>query len=143
LVFRMGQDPGVACRIYAAATLWFLGYPDQALTRLDEALALVHVLSHPYSLVFARSWAAVVSQFRRDVPAVHEQAEACVMLSTEQGFPFWAALGTIFRGWALAMQGQGEEGMVQVRQGITAFRATGAALSVPTLCTMLAEIYAH
>jgi predicted ATPase len=27
LVFPMGQDPGVACRIYAAATLWLLGYP--------------------------------------------------------------------------------------------------------------------
>ncbi len=29
------------------------------------------------------------------------------------------------------MQGQGEEGMAQVRQGIAASRATGAALSVP------------
>ena len=27
-VFRMGQDPGVACRVYAAMTLWLLGYPD-------------------------------------------------------------------------------------------------------------------
>ena len=29
--FRYGQDPGVACRAYAAVTLWLLGYPDQAL----------------------------------------------------------------------------------------------------------------
>ena len=27
-VFRMGHDPGVACRAYAALTLWLLGYPD-------------------------------------------------------------------------------------------------------------------
>jgi len=50
LVFRMGQDPGVACRIYAAGTLWLLGYPAQALARVHEALALAHELSHPYSL---------------------------------------------------------------------------------------------
>ena len=90
-VFRMGQDPGVACRAYAAMTLWLLGYPEQALARLHEALALAHELSHPYSLALARCWAACVSQFRRDVPAVHEQAEAAVTLSTEQGFPHWAA----------------------------------------------------
>ena len=119
-VFRMGQDPGVGCRAYAALTLWLLGYPEQALARLHEALALAHELSHPYSLAFARCWAAYVYQFRRDVPAVHEQAEAAVALSTEQGFPLWAAPGTILRGWALAMQGQGEAGMAQVRQGIAA-----------------------
>ena len=30
-VFRIGQDPGVGCRAYAAWTLWLLGYPQQAL----------------------------------------------------------------------------------------------------------------
>ena len=50
-------------------------------------------------------------QFRRDVPAVHEQAEAAVALATAQGFPLLVAMGTIVPGWALAMQGQGEEGM--------------------------------
>ena len=74
---------------------------------------------------------------------MHEHAEAAVALSTEQGFPHWANQGTIFRGWALAMQGQGEAGMAQVRQGIAANRATGAALFVPYLCTLLAEVAAH
>ena len=49
-VFRMGQDLGVGCRTYAALTLWLLGYPDQALARVHEALTLAHALSHPYSL---------------------------------------------------------------------------------------------
>jgi class 3 adenylate cyclase/predicted ATPase len=143
LVFRMGQDPGVVCRIYAAAALWLLGYPEQALARLHEALALAHELSHPLSQAYARCMAALVLQFRRDVPAVHEQAEAAVALSTEQGFPQWAALGMSLRGWALAMQGQGEAGMTQVRQGIAAWRDTGTALHIPYFCTVLAEISAH
>ena len=143
LVFRMGQDPGVVCQLYAAMTLWLLGYPEQALARLHEALALAHELSHPYSLAYARSMAAFVSQMRRDVPAVHEQAEAAIALSTEQGFPLWAAQGTSLRGWVLAMQGQGEEGVAQVRQGIAAWQATGAMLHVPYFCTVLADIFAH
>ena len=143
LGFRIGQDPGVACRAFTARTLWLLGYAAQALARLHEALALAHALSHPYSLACARCWVAIVSQFRRDVPAVREQAEAAIALSTKQGFPQWAAMGTILRGWALAMQDQGEEGMAQIRQGIAAWRATGAALNVPYFCTLLADVCDH
>src|SRR2546426_3206007 len=75
-VFRMGQDPGVACRAIAAMTLWLLGYPDQALARLHDALALAHELSHPFSLAWARGWTSCVYQLLRDMPAVQAQAEA-------------------------------------------------------------------
>jgi predicted ATPase len=141
--FRIGHDPGVACRFHAARTLWLLGYPEQALARVHDGLALAHELSHPFSLAFAWCFAARVYQFRRDVLAVHEHAEACVALSTEQGFPQYATQGTSLRGWVLAMQGQGEEGMIEVRQGIAAWRATGAAQHVPYYCTLLADVCDH
>jgi predicted ATPase len=41
------------------------------------------------------------------------------------------------------MQGQGEEGMAQVRQGIATWQATGAALFIPCFCTWLAEVADH
>ena len=85
--FRMGVDPGVACRMFAAIALWVLGFPAQALIRLHEALKLAHRLSHPYSLAWARSRAAVVAQMRRDVRQ-HTTRRAAVALATEQGFPF-------------------------------------------------------
>ena len=84
-----------------------------------------------------------MSQSRRDVPAVYEQAAAAVALATAQGFPQWAAMGTSLCGWALTMQGQGAEGLAQVRQGIAAWRATGAALWVPYFCTVLADVCDH
>jgi predicted ATPase/class 3 adenylate cyclase len=142
-VFRIGHDQGVGCGAFAAIVLWLLGSPEQALARLNDALALAHELSHPFSLAFAQSMAAWVSQLRRDVPAAHVHAEAAVTLSTAQGFPLWAALGTSLRGWALAMQGQGEAGTAQARQGIAAWQATGAVLYVPYLCTVLADVCAQ
>jgi tetratricopeptide (TPR) repeat protein len=142
-VLRMGVDPGMNSHLYAAMTLWMLGYPAQALAHLHKAQALAHALAHPHSLVFVRTWVALVLQCRRDVPAVHEQAEACVTLSTARELPFWAAMGTSLRGWALAMQGQGAEGVAQVRQGLAAWRAHGSALGVPHLCTVLADICDH
>ena len=91
LVCRMGQDLGVVCRAEAAWILWVLGYPAQALARLPDALAVAQELSHPLSLAYARCVVAYVSQCRRDVPAVDEQAEAAVALATVQGFALWAA----------------------------------------------------
>ena len=60
-------------------------------------------------------------------------------LATEQGFPFWLALGAILRGWALAEQGQGEEGIAQIRQGLAAWQATGAKAVRPYYFALLAE----
>ena len=138
-VFRIGQDLGVGSRIFAAVTLWLLGYPTQALVHLHEALTLAHELSHPFSLAFARLFAAFVYQWRRDMPAVQEQAEAAVALATEQGFPLLAAGGTSVRGWALVMQGQGEEGRAQIRQGIASYRATGGSAARPLLVHVAGE----
>jgi predicted ATPase len=142
-VFRMGVDPGVACQGFAGMTLWLLGYPKQAMAHAHEALALAQGLSHPYSRAWARCMTAVVSQLRRDLPAVHEHAEAAVALSTEQSFAQWAAWGTTLREWVLAMQGQGEARLARARQGLTAYRTTGAAMFVPYFCTVLADIADH
>ena len=107
--FRIGHDPGVACRVYAAWTRWLLGYPDQALAHTQDALALAHELSHPYSLAWAWCWTTYIYQFCRDVLAVLKHAEAGIALSTEQGFHSGRPWERALRGWGLAMQGQGEE----------------------------------
>src|SRR5712692_6787555 len=99
-VLLYGRDPGVGCLAYMAWALWFLGYPDQALKKSQEALTLARELSHPFSLALALQWAIRLHQFRREVQTVREQAEAVIALSKEQGFPFGLAWGTLFRSWA-------------------------------------------
>ena len=115
-----GHDPCVCCLGLAAWCLWMLGYPDQALRRSREALALARELSHPTSLAHARYQVGIFHQFRRDVPETQEQAEALQRLAAEQGLPFYLAAGSVLRGWALAERGHGEEGLAQIRQGLAA-----------------------
>jgi predicted ATPase len=55
------------------------------------------------------------------------------------GVPLFVAWGTLLRGWALAEQGQGAEGVAQVRQGLAAWRAEGAELWQPYFLALLAE----
>jgi predicted ATPase len=43
------------------------------------------------------------------------------------------------RGWALAQQGEVEEGIAQIREGFAGFRATGAELTWPWWLATLAE----
>jgi predicted ATPase len=139
--FLYGQDPGMFCLSYAAWTLWFLGYPDQALKKSHEALVLARELSHPHSLAVILNHVAWLHHHRREEHGAKEQAEAAITLSTEHGFAQRVAMGTMLRGWALVEQGQGEEGIAKIRQGLAAYRATGAELMRPYFLALLAEAY--
>ena len=107
-----------------------MGYPDQALARTHDALALATETAHPFSSAFALNFAAQVYQFRREEQDVSDHADAAVTLATEQGFALFLAWGTIMRGWAVTTQEQGEEGLRQMRRGLTDIRATGAELGL-------------
>jgi predicted ATPase len=50
-------------------------------------------------------------------------------------------MGIILLGWALAEQGQGEEGIAQIRKGLASWQATGAELYRPYWLALLAEAY--
>jgi hypothetical protein len=99
---RTQEDLGVYCRSLSAWTLWYLGYPDQALARSQEALTLAQQRAHPLSLSQALGTAAQFHQFCRDVCAAQEYAEASMHLAVEQGFPLITARGAVLRSWALA-----------------------------------------
>jgi predicted ATPase len=141
--FLYGEDAGVVCRSHAAWTLWYLGYPDQALARSQHAVTLAQQIAHPFSLSFVLSMTAMFHQFRHEGHAVHEYAAVAITLATEQGFPYWMAMGSIMRGWALAQQGQAQEGIAQIEQGLRAFRATGSELLQPYFLALLAEAHGN
>ena len=141
LALRYGLDLGVLARSYLAWELWQLGYPDQAMHHSQAALTLAQEVSHPQTLVYSLVWRAILHQHRCEAPAAYEQAEAATTLATEQGFAYWLARGTVLHGWALAMQGQAEQGIAEMRQGLTADLATEAKVMQPYYLGLLAEAY--
>jgi class 3 adenylate cyclase/predicted ATPase len=139
-VFRYGNDSGVGCRAFGALALWVLGYPDQAQQQIDEAVALAQELPHPFNLVFAFMQAVYCHRLRREGGLTQTWAEAALTMATEQGFVVFIALGLIHRGWALAAQGRPLDGLVQIRQGLDAWQATGA-YTRPYYLALLAGVY--
>ena len=132
-------DPGITCRCFAARVLWPLGYPDRAVARIDEALALARDLSDPQGCSISLVFSAIVHQFRREPQKTQEAAEKVIELATELGLVQDRVWGTQFRGWAVAEQGLLEEGIAQMRESLAAYRALGSEIARAHFLCLLAE----
>jgi predicted ATPase len=140
--FTYGIDSRVVGLHVLSQALLALGYPEEALARVDEALAYARELAHPNTMALAL-WAGCRScsvrlRQSRDAQAM---AEALITLATEQGFPEWSAVGRVTRGWALAEGGRTEEGIGEIRRGLADYMATGAELWSPDFLALLAEAH--
>jgi DNA-binding winged helix-turn-helix (wHTH) protein len=134
-----GHEPGVIGLATLSWVLWLAGFPDQAVQRSQAALRLAQQVRHPSSLNFALLWAARLAHYRREVRATQAHAEAAFALAREAGFSL--AVATSLRGWALVMQGQGAEGIIQILQGMTTGQGHSEMLSQPYFAALLAEAY--
>jgi len=79
-----GQDPGSCCAAVAAWNLWIGGFPDRALDRAREAVALAEAAAHPFSLALALFFEVYV-RFHRGEPAARELAERLRDHAAEHG----------------------------------------------------------
>jgi predicted ATPase len=135
------ERAGVVCRLYSAWALWFLGFPDRALERVEAGLTLSQSLSHVYSLAFALNWAAVLHNLRREYAAAQGRAEAVIEITGKHRMPEWLANATLSRGCALVGLGQEEEGIVQLRAGLADWNVTGSHVQETQWLGIIAEAH--
>ena len=124
-----------------ANVLWVLGYPNQALTQSRAALTLAQEMAHPFTTAAVWLRNIISHQFLYEARTVQQRAEALSALCNEHGYEVFLVVGITWRGWALAKQGQAEEGIQQIQQGIAAARAMGIELFRPQILALLAEAY--
>jgi predicted ATPase/class 3 adenylate cyclase len=135
------SDPRITSLSCGAWALWHLGLADQALARSQESVRLAHELSHLPSLAHALYYAALLHQFRREADPARDCLQQLMACSTERGFSYWEARGSVLQGWLLGKEGQAGEGIRTMLRGIEAVQATGAELAQPSYLAMLAELY--
>jgi predicted ATPase len=122
-------------------TLWCLGYPDQALQRVREAIDLAHDLADPIGQARALAYAAMLRQFRRESAAAQTEAEATMALCTQHEIVYYEAWAAVLLAWALAGERPRAEGIARLRQALADFQATGSGLRWPYYLALLAQIY--
>jgi class 3 adenylate cyclase/tetratricopeptide (TPR) repeat protein len=136
-----GINMEVFCRAYIAHCDWHLGYPDCALNSAQDALSVARQISHPFSIVLALAYLAMLHQFRREPEAALKVAEEARGFCQEYRFDYYGAWSALVRAWAIAEQGQTEEGSAVYDAALREFRKTGAGLRMPHYLGLLAGIH--
>ncbi len=116
------NDPRVSCLTTAAFGSWFIGQPDKALARANEALALAAELKHPFTSAYAQFHVGLIHTLRREFDIAHERAVRAQQIGTEHGLQIWNAVGGYLVGVTQTGIGRGEEGVRNIEAGLGMYR---------------------
>jgi tetratricopeptide (TPR) repeat protein len=139
MAFRYGTDQGVAAHSLAGVTLARLGFADQALERMDRAVALAHQLANPFNVVFAVTFQSGVRMMRGEPEAQAALAEQVIAIAEEQAFTDFVGIGRMLRASARAAAGDDAGALAEFLDGMTLAASTGRRGGLPMFLAMLAQ----
>ncbi|MBI3798392.1 MAG: AAA family ATPase, partial [Deltaproteobacteria bacterium] len=136
-----GQDPAVIALCHIAPFLVSRGHLDQAVTRIKHAVTMAEEIGHLFSLGYAHCFAGAVYAGRGEAHLTLDHAERAVTLAQVQGFPHLQIMGMLLSGWARAVLGRPEEGVLQLQQALDAQQRIGYEIGRSFYLALLAELH--
>jgi hypothetical protein len=112
----------VACFTTSAFLLWMLGFPDRALDRANEGVALAGRLDHPFTTAYALYHSGFLHLWRREPELVRQRADSLLAVVEEHDFQIWRALGLCLLGAARTGPGGSQDGLALIRQGLDLYQ---------------------
>lgn len=143
------HDVGLNSLLGQPDCAWHLGFPQQAIDRMDRALEASLATDDPLVSAMAYGYAMTLNRLLRDPEAVLDHATSCLAIASEEGFMLWAALAKCGSGWAMAQmaktnEGDPEPGIALLREGLATWMATGARSPGDVFRSLLADsLLAH
>jgi class 3 adenylate cyclase/tetratricopeptide (TPR) repeat protein len=134
-----GQDIRMSALTYLAWTLWYQGYPDQALRYHDEAVRVAEERKHAHSIAYADGARLFGLQLRGAVDTLLDRAAASIAFTEENGLGFWSAFDRVLQAWAVARRDASRAAIGELRNALESYRATGAELPGVAFRSMLAD----
>jgi DNA-binding SARP family transcriptional activator len=124
--YAAAHDPGVLAIGDIGLTLWFLGYPDQARDRCEEAIDLAGEVPSGSTLLFAHMYLGWVLLWRRDYRESRKAFRAARQKAEELGLLSYVSnFADIYSGWCAAREGDVARGMELLARGVDGQRAVG------------------
>jgi class 3 adenylate cyclase/tetratricopeptide (TPR) repeat protein len=112
-------------RIISGWNLWFLGYPDRALERMNSAITTDNHRSK--SLIGdLNGFAAYIFELRREIPQMRARAQARLAIAIASGLFTGRALSEIYLGWADVLDGELERGILNMRAHMSQLTTAGS-----------------
>lgn len=133
------SDPGLVARAESIRNLYVLGYPAQAVRRMNETLLLARQSSDQSRAGFPLAFAAFLNQFLGEAGKTREAADECLALCGEYGMPQEQGWVMFSRGWAVAEAGQVDEGIAEIRAALSICTSLGVIAGWPHFLALLAE----
>jgi hypothetical protein len=113
-----GVNPIVAARSFEGLRRWARAEPDRARAVQAEALALADRFGRPFTAAQAATFSAALLVLDGQWAEAARLSTRVVDLSEEYGFPRWLGLALVSRGRARVEQGEGEQGLAEMREGL-------------------------
>jgi class 3 adenylate cyclase/tetratricopeptide (TPR) repeat protein len=141
IVHKIGYFSGVTFNSYMAHVLWHFGFPDKALTYLEQSISLTQKMQHPPSQAFAFFQASFhhSSSMRNDVKALRRSNEGFLALAREGGFDTWAQFLNSQQACSEIDTGNTTGAFEKVLQNLEWWKDSGGVLLVPAFYEMLAR----
>lgn len=135
-----GHDANVCGLGERAQLLWLMGDEQGANESMSQALSWAEATDHPGSLCHALDNAILLASYQHDASKVSDLAHRMRVLADEHDLPEVRAKSRIFAGWAHALLGSLEAGLLEFEQGLRAHRAIGTDEDMPVYCSLWAEL---
>ena len=119
-------DAGVVSLACLASNFWALGQLRLSEQRLSEALALAERIEHPPSDAFVHAAAARIRAERRDWAGARDAVGRLVRVANGHALAEWLPWSAVLDGLVTAANGDLDEGIVRVQDGLNGLRNVGA-----------------
>ena len=137
--FQLGQDPAVAAGCYLAFTLYVTGDAAAALDAVEHSINLARELNHPFSIGWTLAFRSMLAYWSGDAESTLNWADEGIRYCSEQAYPFWITCCMVVKGWALCRQGQYNEGVPSMREGLAGMQMIGSEVIRPLYMGITAE----
>src|SRR5262249_4175976 len=119
---------------------WMLGYPDQALRAIVDAVTLAREIGDAPNLVLVLHGEHLIHGWRGEWSDARRCSEEAVRIAVQHELPFWVGRATIGLGGTVAVQGQPDEGLARLQSGLKVYLGTGARLGLAQTLVAVAEV---
>ena len=133
------QDQKSTGLCYLGLVLTMMGRLDDGLRAAESGLAHSQALGGLHTVNFSLCYLAAVHHIRGDSRAALERATESLASAREQGFATWIGISQMIRGASLVANGRCEEGLAELRRGMSAHAAMEATTYQPFAMALLAQ----
>ncbi len=132
-----GRDPAAIALTYRALALASCDDREGARVAAAAAAQILRARRHPFSEAWVHCGAATAALVCGEREVVGRESALALEIAAREGFAGWHAHASVLHGWARVHAGE-HAGLDELREGVAAWDATGAAILRPWHASLLA-----